>query len=506
MLDAKGTIRVFARIRPIAAGAEGDETVPAVTACASSDPAAEGEDVACAPPGPNGHADHSHERRPAGKRREEKRFGFDRVFGPAATQADVYAEVSPLVLGVLDGYDACVFAYGQTGSGKTHTMDGARRLPEDADSPGVNQRALTELFETAEARKNADGTLFRISVEMREIYNEQVRDLLRPAREDASWKGGSSGSRNLHSGGASARSSGGPGTTTGASDASDADDEVARVDARDAAHVLAIMSEGIARRASSATALNERSSRSHCVVTVRCVGTDLASGRASNGRLHLVDLAGSERVARSEARGDRLREAQHINKSLSALGDVVSALLEKRAHVPFRNSRLTRLLADSLGGNSRVLMLAHLAPEPASFPETQSTLVFAKRCSQLELGRARANASAPAADAAALHAAVAECRAELDAQKRRALEAEAEAERYKAEAEALRCRLERATSRERTPPREREPLSPIAGANGQAPFGTGSVATTPARTPSAAKRALGRAAATAASSILMRDR
>jgi kinesin family protein C2/C3 len=293
---------------------------------------------------------------------------------------------------------------------------------------------------------------------------------------------------------------------TGASDASDADDEVARVDARDAAHVLAIMSEGIARRASSATALNERSSRSHCVVTVRCVGTDLASGRASNGRLHLVDLAGSERVARSEARGDRLREAQHINKSLSALGDVVSALLEKRAHVPFRNSRLTRLLADSLGGNSRVLMLAHLAPEPASFPETQSTLVFAKRCSQLELGRARANASAPAADAAALHAAVAECRAELDAQKRRALEAEAETERYKAEAEALRCRLERATSRERTPPREREPLSPIAGANGQAPFGTGSVATTPARTPSAAKRALGRAAATAASSILMRDR
>jgi kinesin family protein C2/C3 len=385
-------------------------------------------------------------------------------------------------------------------------MDGARRLPEDADSPGVNQRALTELFETAEARKNADGTLFRISVEMREIYNEQVRDLLRPAREDASWKGGSSGSRNLHSGGASARSSGGPGTTTGASDASDADDEVARVDARDAAHVLAIMSEGIARRASSATALNERSSRSHCVVTVRCVGTDLASGRASNGRLHLVDLAGSERVARSEARGDRLREAQHINKSLSALGDVVSALLEKRAHVPFRNSRLTRLLADSLGGNSRVLMLAHLAPEPASFPETQSTLVFAKRCSQLELGRARANASAPAADAAALHAAVAECRAELDAQKRRALEAEAETERYKAEAEALRCRLERATSRERTPPREREPLSPIAGSNGRAPFGTGPVATTPARTPSAAKRALGRAAATAASSILMRDR
>ena len=142
--------------------------------------------------------------------------------------------------------------------------------------------------------------------------------------------------------------------------------------------------------------MNERSSRSHSVVTVYVSSADVAAGRVARGRLHLIDLAGSERVARSEATGDRLKEAQHINKSLSALGDVIAALLEKRAHVPYRNSQLTRLLSDSLGGNSKVVLLAHVSPESASLPETSSTLLFAQRCSQVELGKAKANASVAA--------------------------------------------------------------------------------------------------------------
>ena len=312
---------------------------------------------------------------PASRRAEEKRFAFDRVFGPDATQSDVYAEISPLVTGALDGFGACVFAYGQTGSGKTHTMGGAADAsPGDERAMGLNERALTELFEAAEARREGteggleDAAVFTIVVEMREIYNERVRDLLVPLPEkEEVWRGGAAGERMLD-----AKDSAKP-----ARNAEEEDECVAsvtRVVVRDAAHALDVIREGASRRASAATALNERSSRSHSVVTVSVEGALVASGARVAGRLHLVDLAGSERVSRSEASGDRLKEAQHINKSLSALGDVVAALLEKRAHVPFRNSKLTGLLADSLGGDAKVALLAHLSPEPASLPETASTL------------------------------------------------------------------------------------------------------------------------------------
>jgi kinesin family protein C2/C3 len=212
-----------------------------------------------------------------------------------------------------------------------------------------------------------------------------------------------------------------------------------------------------------------------------------------------VDLAGSERVSRSEAAGDRLKEAQHINKSLSALGDVVAALLEKRAHVPFRNSKLTRLLADSLGGDAKVALLAHLAPEPASQPETASTLLFAQRCSRVELGRARANALASrgacgAAPSAALEAALREAR-------ERASAAKAENDALRAEVASLKAwkgdgfRVNAGDAR--------EPLSPLAKTNAGG-FGD---SLTPMRPQSAAKakRAIGRAAATASKTI-MRER
>ncbi|VAH21325.1 unnamed protein product [Triticum turgidum subsp. durum] len=155
--------------------------------------------------------------------------------------------------------------------------------------------------------------------------------------------------------------------------------------------VLDLMEIGLANRAVGATALNERSSRSHSILTVHVRGVDVKTGSISRGCLHLVDLAGSERVERSEAMGDRLKEAQHINKSLSALGDVIFALAQKNAHVPYRNSKLTQVLQSSLGGQAKTLMFVQINPDIESYSETISTLKFAERVSGVELGAARSN-------------------------------------------------------------------------------------------------------------------
>uniref|UniRef100_A0A6N2K042 Kinesin motor domain-containing protein n=1 Tax=Salix viminalis TaxID=40686 RepID=A0A6N2K042_SALVM len=156
------------------------------------------------------------------------------------------------------------------------------------------------------------------------------------------------------------------------------------------ADVLNLMKLGEVNRVVSSTAINNRSSRSHSILTVHVHGKDV-SGSTLHSCLHLVDLAGSERVDKSEVTGDRLKEAQYINKSLSCLGDVITALAQKNSHIPYRNSKLTLLLQDSLGGHAKTLMFAHLSPEGDSFGETISTLKFAQRVSTIELGAVRAN-------------------------------------------------------------------------------------------------------------------
>ncbi|KAG5598015.1 hypothetical protein H5410_039247 [Solanum commersonii] len=276
-----------------------------------------------------------------------KIFTFNKVFGTKVTQQQIYVDTQPLVRTVLDGFNVCIFAYGQTGSGKTYTMSGPDLTTEE--TWGVNYRALRDLFSTTKARQDMiEISCLTLTFHTLEIRNNsQLNGLNVP---DASLI---------------------PVTCT--------------------QDVLDLMRIGQKNRAVGATALNERSSRSHSILTVHVRGRELVSGSILKGCLHLVDLAGSERVDKSEAVGERLKEAQHINKSLSALGDVISALAQKSSHIPYRNSKLTQVLQDSLGGQAKTLMFVHINPEADAFGETVSTLKFAERVASIDLGAARSN-------------------------------------------------------------------------------------------------------------------
>ncbi|XP_055802386.1 kinesin-like protein KIN-14L isoform X2 [Solanum dulcamara] len=292
-----------------------------------------------------------------------KIFQFNRVFGPSATQEDVFRDTKPLVRSVMDGYNVCIFAYGQTGSGKTYTMSG----PGGGSTKefGINQLALNDLFVLSDERK--DIMSYKIHVQMVEIYNEQIHDLLADDPLLTKLEIRSCMSRN-----------GLPLPDASMHPVNCATD------------VMELMKLGDLNRVVGCTAMNNRSSRSHSVLTVHVHGED-TSGNIIHSCLHLVDLAGSERVDKSEVTGDGLKEAQHINKSLSCLGDVITALAQKNSHIPYRNSKLTLLLQNSLGGHAKTLMFAHVSPEGDSFGETISTLKFAQRVSSVELGAARLN-------------------------------------------------------------------------------------------------------------------
>ncbi|XP_064995030.1 kinesin-like protein KIN-14C [Musa acuminata AAA Group] len=289
-------------------------------------------------------------------------FNFNKVFGPTATQEEVFLDTRPLIQSILDGYNVCIFAYGQTGSGKTYTMTG----PDSSSETdwGVNYRALNDLFQISQTR--IETFIYEVGVQMVEVYNEQVRDLL---ANDSTQKRLGIMTTSLPNG-------------LAVPDAS-------MHTVQSTLDVLELMGIGQTNRAVSATSLNERSSRSHSILTVHVQGMDLKTGATLRGSLHLVDLAGSERIERSEVIGERLKEAQHINKSLSALGDVIFALSQKNTHVPYRNSKLTQVLQSSLGGHAKTLMFVHINPDVGSYSETLSTLKFAERVSGVELGAAR---------------------------------------------------------------------------------------------------------------------
>ncbi|OVA02592.1 Calponin homology domain [Macleaya cordata] len=332
--DLKGSIRVYCRVRPFLPGQ------PSRTSIVGHIDEGSIEIITPSKYGKEGR----------------KSFSFNKAFGPSATQEEVFLDTQPLIRSVLDGFNVCIFAYGQTGSGKTHTMTGPNELTEETQ--GVNFRALNDLFLLSEQRKETFH--YEVSVQMMEIYNEQVRDLLVTDEIRNSSQGLNVPDANL-------------------------------VPVASTSDVIELMNVGQKNRAVGSTALNDRSSRSHSCLTVHVQGRDLTSGTTLRGCMHLVDLAGSERVNKSEVTGDRLKEAVHINKSLSALGDVISALAQKNSHVPYRNSKLTQLLQDSLGGQAKTLMFVHISPEPDAVGETLSTLKFAERVATVELGAAKLN-------------------------------------------------------------------------------------------------------------------
>jgi len=338
--DLRGNIRVYCRVRPFH---------PGKVSSSSSVAGLEDRTITVMIPSKYG-------------KDSRKSFTFNRVFGPLTTQEEVFTDMQPLVRSVLDGFNVCIFAYGQTGSGKTFTMSGPKVLTEEG--LGVNYRALNDLFSIQEQRK--DTICYEIAVQMIEIYNEQVRDLLQ-----------NGGNKKLEIRNSSQKGLAVPDANV--------------VPVTSTADVIDLMNLGQKNRAVCSTAMNDRSSRSHSCLTVHVQGRDLTSGTVLRGCMHLVDLAGSERVDKSEVVGDRLKEAQHINKSLAALGDVIASLAQKNTHVPYRNSKLTQLLQDSLGGQAKTLMFVHIAPEPDAVGESISTLKFAERVATVELGAAKSN-------------------------------------------------------------------------------------------------------------------
>jgi len=294
---------------------------------------------------------------------ENYTFGFDKVFGPASEQADVYDEVSGLVQSALDGYKVSIFAYGQTGSGKTYTMQGTSG---DTVDSGLIPRSLLTIFRATEEMK-LQGWSWSVNVSFMEVYNETLRDLLRGSGDAAA------GPTDGH---VIVMDEAWGAIVTGMT--------CVEVDSVDKINQL--MAKAAKQRSVGETNMNATSSRSHSIFSLYLKGTNPASGTEIYGALHMVDLAGSERLDKSGASGDRLKETQNINKSLSSLADVFAAKAEGRSHIPFRNSKLTYLMEPCLSGQGKTLMLVTIQPETSSSHESLCSLRFAKQVSQCNTG------------------------------------------------------------------------------------------------------------------------
>ena len=283
------------------------------------------------------------------KNGQMKEFRFDSVFGAGSRQEEVFEETKGVVQSAVDGYNVCVFAYGQTGSGKTFTMQGT---PEQ---PGVTPRAFHELFTLL--NRLPDHYRWKVSCYMVELYLDTLIDLFRPnsRRETSSLviKKDFAGVVEI------------PGVTI--------------VEVHSPEDLLRRFEQGEMQRHTESTKMNDTSSRSHLVFSVFVDVDNLETHQRTLGKLSLVDLAGSERVSKAESSDDRLREGRAINKSLTALGDVIAALSSGESHIPYRNNKLTMLMSDSLGGTAKTLMFVNVSPSSYNREETLMSLFYASR-------------------------------------------------------------------------------------------------------------------------------
>uniref|UniRef100_A0A8C3S5S9 Kinesin-like protein n=1 Tax=Chelydra serpentina TaxID=8475 RepID=A0A8C3S5S9_CHESE len=288
---------------------------------------------------------------------KDLKFVFDRVFGESATQEEVFQHTTKEILdGVLNGYNCSVFAYGATGAGKTYTMLGSEK------SPGIMYLTMVELYKRIEARKEEKSCEVLISYQ--EVYNEQIHDLLEPKgplaiREDPE-KGVVVQSLSFHQ-------------------------------PKSAEQLLEMLASGNRNRTQHPTDANATSSRSHAVFQIYVKQQDRVIGITQDlqvAKMSLIDLAGSERASTTNTKGERLREGANINRSLLALINVINALADaksRKSHIPYRDSKLTRLLKDSLGGNCRTIMIAAISPSALAYEDTYNTLKYANRAKEIKL-------------------------------------------------------------------------------------------------------------------------
>ncbi|TKY58426.1 Kinesin calmodulin-binding protein-like [Spatholobus suberectus] len=277
-----------------------------------------------------------------------KQYVYDRVFDADSTQENVFEDTRYLVQSAVDGYNVCIFAYGQTGSGKTFTIYGSD------NNPGLTPRAIAELFRIL--RRDNNKYSFSLKAYMVELYQDTLIDLLLP-------KNGKHLKLDIKK------------DSTGMVVV----ENVTLTSISTIEELNSIIQRGSERRHISGTQMNDESSRSHLVLSIVIESTNLQSQSVARGKLSFVDLAGSERVKKSGSTGSQLKEAQSINKSLSALGDVISALSSGGQHTPYRNHKLTMLMSDSLGGNAKTLMFVNVSPAESNLDETHNSLMYASR-------------------------------------------------------------------------------------------------------------------------------
>lgn len=287
-------------------------------------------------------------------------YEYDYVFNENSKQEEVFEEVKPLIICALDGYNTCIFAYGETGSGKTYTMEGYE------NNYGITYRTFELLFNEKIIKEKSNDNKIKIKYRMYmvEIYNETVRDLLNDLKPiDIHQK--NDGSVYLP--------------------------DVVKKEINSYEEVIEIMKMGNKNRSTNATNANEHSSRSHMLlfIEIETINKYMNNSKVTVSNLILVDLAGSERVSKSAASGERLKEAQNINKSLSCLGDVIESLQQKQQHIPYRNSKLTYLLKNCLCKDNKVLMFVMVNNEFADVSETKCSLTFASRVRSVELGSSK---------------------------------------------------------------------------------------------------------------------